>query len=320
MKKCLPWLLLLFLSWGCKDKKVDLSGEVPVKVSDFIAAFPKITPPYSVADTNIHKVADTVTIGYKALLQFFPDSSLKQIVSNAKKTIVHPVGIIEKEKENYLLVNLVVPKKNIHLAVFVLDKKNKYLASKELLTQKHADGYLHSVSVNREPTFLISREKMGKDNSLKFSRTGWVYASTGEFMVVVNDTNEDPDKTNVINPIDTLSRKNTYSGDYVQDKKNYISIRDTKKSNVYEFFIHFEKNNGTCIGELKGEMTMLSATTAVFKINGDPCVIDFRFEGNEITLKETGSCGNHRGIKCYFDDTFIRKKEPRTGKKKKTGR
>lgn len=320
MKKCLPWLLLLFLSWGCKDKKVDLSGEVPVKISDFIAAFPKITPPYSVADTNIHKVADTVTIGYKALLQFFPDSSLKQIVGNAKKTIVHPVGIIEKEKENYLLVNLVVPKKNIHLAVFVLDKKNKYLASKELLTQKQDDGYLHFVSVNREPTFLISKEKMGKDNSLKFSRTGWVYASTGEFMVVVNDTNEDPDKTNVINPIDTLSRKNTYSGDYVQDKKNYISIRDTKKSNVYEFFIHFEKNNGTCIGELKGEMTMLSATTAVFKINGDPCVIDFRFEGNEITLKETGSCGNHRGIKCYFDDTFIRKKEPRTGKKKKTGR
>jgi len=318
MKKCLPWLLLLVISWGCKDKKVDLSGETPVMVSDFIAAFPKINPPYSVADSNIQKVADTVTIGYKALLQFFPDSSLKQIVGTAKKVMIHPVGIIEKEKENYLLVNLVVPKKNIHLAVFVLDKKNKYLASKELLTQQNNDEYLHAVSVNREPTFLVSKEKMGKDNSLKFSRTGWVYTNEGSFMVVVNDSNEDPAKTDVINPIDTLPRKNKYSGDYVQDKKNYISIRDTKKPNVYQFFIHFEKNNGSCTGELKGEMTMQSANTAVFKENGDPCLIDFRFEGNEITLKETGSCGNHRGIKCYFDDTFIRKKEPRNSKKKKS--
>lgn len=318
MKKCLPWLLLLFIGWGCKDKKVDLSGEVPVKVSDFIAAFPKITPAYVVADTNLLKAADTVTIGYKALIQFVPDSTVKLLTGHAKKTVIHPVGIIEKEKENYLLVNLSVPRKNTYLAVFVLDKKNKYLAYKSLLSEKNEDGYLHSVSVNREPTFLISKEKMGKDNSLKFSRTGWVYTSTGEFMVVVNDSNEDPSQSDVINPIDTLPRKNKFSGDYVQDKKNYISIRDTKKPNVYQFFIHFEKNEGSCTGELKGEMTLQSATTAIFKENGDPCIIDFRFEGNEITLKEQGSCGNHRGIKCFFDDTFIKKREPRAAKKKKS--
>ena len=315
MKNCLPLLLLLML-WGCKEKKPDLSGDVPVKASDFIAVFPKINPTYTVADTNLTKVSDTTTIGYKAFIQFFPDSSLVPIVGNNKKLSIHPVGIIEKDKEKYLLVTISTQKKITHLAVFVIDKKNKYLASKELLGTHTDDEYTHSVSVNREPTFSISKEKMAVDNTIHFSRTGWVYSpSGGTFMVVINDSNEDPQKANIINPIDTLPRKNKYSGDYVQDKKNFISIRDTKKPNVYLFFIHFEKEQGSCKGELKGELKMKDANKAQFSENGDPCVIDFRFEENEITLKEQGSCGTHRGIKCFFDDTFVKKKEPKARKK-----
>src|SRR6187431_3777065 len=130
MKNCLPLLLFVTICWGCKDKKADFSGETPIKISDFIAVFPKLKPPYSVSDTNITKVGDTTTIGYKALIQFFPDSSLIPIVGTNKKITIHPIGIIEKEKENYLLLSLSTPKKITHIAVFVLDKKNKYLASK----------------------------------------------------------------------------------------------------------------------------------------------------------------------------------------------
>jgi len=161
MKNCLPLLLLFMIFGSCKDKKTDLSGETPVKISELMAVFPKLVTPYVVADTNITKVADTTTIGYKAFLQFFPDSSLTPIVGNNKKLVIHPVGIIEKDKENYLLMNFSTPKKITHLAVFVMDKKNKYIASKELLGTYHDDGYMHAVSVNREPTFLISKEKNG---------------------------------------------------------------------------------------------------------------------------------------------------------------
>jgi hypothetical protein len=310
-------LLLIWVIWGCKDKKIDLSGEVPVKISDFVAVFPKITPPYTVADTNITKVGDTITIGIKAFLQFFPDSSLTPIAGTNRKLVIHPVGKIEKEKETYYLFSFAAHKKNKHLAVFVMDKKNKYLASKELLRTGSGDDYTHSVSINREPTFLITQEKYGKENTLLFSRSGWVYSSEGIFMVVINDSNEDPKKISVINPIDTLPRKNKYSGDYAEDKRNFISIRDAKKPNTYSFFIHFEKEEGSCKGELKGEMKMKDASTAIFTLNGDPCVIDFRFEDNQVTLKEQGSCGNHRGIKCFFDDTFIKKKEPHSAKKTK---
>ncbi len=317
MRKCLPLLLFLTILWSCKDKKTDLSGETPVKFNDLVAVFPKIIPPYAIADSNLIKMADTITIGYKAFLQFFPDSSLIPIIGNSKKITIHPVGIIEKDKERYLLMNISTSKKSTHTAVFVIDKKNKYLASKELLGTNHDDEYTHSVSINREPTFLISKEKMSKENVIQFSRTGWVYsASSGIFMIVINDSNEDPQKTNIINPIDTLPRKNKFSGDYVQNKRNFISIRDTKKPNVYQFFIHFEKDEGKCTGELKGEFKMKDNNNAVFSENGDPCVIDFRFEDNEIILKEQGSCGIHRGIKCFFDDTFVKKRELRSVKKK----
>ncbi len=311
------WYLLVLLAMvGCKDKPVDLSGETTIKISDFLAVFPKITIPYTIADTNMVKAADTVVIGYKAFIQFFPDSSLTAIVGNSRKLVIHPVGSIEKDKENYLLVLFTV-KKVTHLAVFVTDKKHKFLAAKALLSSAKTDNYIHSLSINKEPTFLVSQERTGKDNQLQYSRAGWVYTSAGYFMVVVNDSNEDSRHTeNIINPLDSLARKNKYSGDYAQDKKNFISLRDGQTSASYLFFVHFEKEEGSCTGEIKGEMKMKTATTAQFKQNGDPCIIDFTFNEKKITIKEQGSCGNHRGIKCFFDDTFIRKKDPKVVKKK----
>jgi hypothetical protein len=317
MRYCLLLLTVFVLLAGCKEKKADLSGNAPIKVNDFIAAFPALTLPYAVADTNITKVADTLTIGTKAMAQFVPDSVLSGIIGKDKKTSINPIGRIEREKEIYLLANFNLSKKTL-MATFVLDKKYKFLAAKQLLDDDNDDGYLHTLSINREPTFTIGKEKMNTEKQqLLYTKTGWAYSSGTQFMQVVNETNEDTKKNNtIINPIDTLPKKNKYSGNYVQDAKNFISIRDTKKPNTYLFFVHFEKDNGQCTGELKGEMVMKTATTAVYSDNGDPCVIDFSFVGNEIIVKEQGSCGNHRGIKCYFKDSYVKKKEVVVKKKK----
>ena len=105
-------------------------------------------------------------------------------------------------------------KKKKQLAIFIINKKNKFLGAKELLNNNHQDEYFHTLLNNKEPTFLLSKEKTGKDGQLLFSRTGWVYSDDGIFMVVINDTNEDPKKLVIINPIDTLSKKNKYSGVY----------------------------------------------------------------------------------------------------------
>jgi hypothetical protein len=52
----------------------------------------------------------------------------------------------------------------------------------------------------------------------------------------------------VINPIDTLQKKNKFSADYVKDKMNIVSIRDDSKAGRINFFIHFDRNNGDCTG------------------------------------------------------------------------
>ncbi|MBC7650612.1 MAG: hypothetical protein H7101_02560 [Deinococcales bacterium] len=314
------WLTLLLVigMCSCKDKKVNLAGDAPVKVNDFISAFNELPLPYTVADTNIAKVGDTTLISAAVFSQFIPDTALGLWVNGLKKYTIHPIGRIQKTTETYLLA-IINQNKKIQLIAFVLDKKNNYLASKSLFNNVTNDGYTHSLSINKEPTFLISKEKItNKTKQLLFTRAGWVYNSENGFMVVINDTNEDPKKSNqIINPIDTLPKKNKISGDYLEDKKNYISIRDGKDVNSYIFFIHFEKKNGTCIGELKGDFKMKNATTAAYNQGGDPCVIDFTFSGNNVTLKEKGSCGNRRGMECFFDDTFTKKRELKTVKKKR---
>lgn len=318
MKHVLIFCALLSIL-ACKDKPIDLSGDSPVKTEDFFKAIRPLTLPYGVADTNLHKAADTMRIGSKVLAQFIPDSVLKNWKLTDKKTIIKPVGKIvkEKNKEQEIYVLLDVQKNKLHnLYVVVFNTQLQYVTHKSLLNNDTQDGYVHSVSINREPTFLIGQEKITTDNQLLYTRNGWAYNDAGIFMVVINDSNEDLKKRNeIINPIDTLSAKNKWSGDYIHDKKNFISIRDGKNPDNYLFFIYFEKNGGNCLGELKGDLQLRDKTHAQYQESGDPCVIDFRLEGNRLMVKEQGSCGNHRGIKCFFDDSYTKKNPPKKRKR-----
>lgn len=313
MPKRLLYILLLAL-FACGEKKIDLSGATQLKPKDFLSVFPPITNTFLAFDSNLTKLSDTSRIGLKAITQFVPDTMVAKFIGKEKSPSFYAVGKIQKEKEIYLLLNIVLKHKT-EMVVLVFDAKtNHYLASKLLIDNSVQDEYVHSLNINKEPTFLLSREKTGKENLVQFTRIGWVYTSSAGFMVVVNDSNESPSKSNIINPIDTLSHKYKYSADYEIDKRNFISIRDGKNTTTYLFFIHFEKNEGTCIGELKGEFKMKNASHGVYTFNGEPCVIDFNFEDREVIVKEQGSCGNHRGIKCFFDDQFTRKRELRNKK------
>ncbi len=315
MKKLLT-ICLLSLLCSCANKALDLSGESTIKPSDFVQVFKPIKGNYILSDTNFIKKADTLQIGIKALHQFLPDSTISQMVKNEKKETIYPVGMIEKESEKYFLL-LVKSKKAAKLFVYVTDQKMNYLGFKELLNNEDNDAYARSVSINKEPTFVISKETYDNNKQLKFSRSGWIFNVGAGFMIVVNDSNEKAQNNVVINPLDTLPNTAKLSGDYSRNEKNYISIRDGKDAKTYLFFIHFEKNNADCIGELKGTFTLSSPVAGQFTQNGDPCIIDFSFSGNTVRVKEQGTCGNHRGIKCFFDDSFTRKKAPKSKKKRK---
>jgi hypothetical protein len=313
MRRLISLLLAGFFATGCHHEKASLSGTEHVEAKDFMDAFKEITLPWRVADTNLTKSADTASISFAVLTQFVPDTVITDALGkNAQKVIIHPIGKFEKENEIYLLANFTLNKKTV-LETFVFDKKNKYLSHLELVKKGDNDDYIHSLSVTSEPTFIISREKIDKQNQLSYTRTGYGYnGSSGKFIEVVNDSNEDLKRiSEIINPIDTLPKKNKLSGDYAEDKRNFISVRDGINASKYVFFVHFEKDNN-CTGELKGDMTMRDATHGYYKQSGDPCVIDFTFGSKSITVKEEGNCGNHRGIRCFFDDTYKKKKETKT--------
>jgi hypothetical protein len=157
---------------------------------------------------------------------------------------------------------------------------------------------------------MLIREKTGADLQSIYTKTGWIYPSDGKFMVIMNDSNEETRKAAIINPIDSFPALNPLSWDYGSDKKNFISVRDGNSPGKLLFFLHVEKNDGSCIGELKGFMQLTGNRSAEFRQSGDPCVILFKFTDNGISFKETGSCGNHRGIKCLLDEQFPKRKKP----------
>jgi hypothetical protein len=116
----------------------------------------------------------------------------------------------------------------------------------------------------------------------------------------------------VINPIDTFARTHQFAGDYIKDKRNMVSIRNGRSENEINFFIHFERMEGECNGELKGTALLTSSKTAVYRQGGDPCVLEFHFTNSSVSLKEVEGCGSHRGVKCVIEGSFPKKKTPKT--------
>ena len=316
-------LLLILFTLACKNKTASSTPNTnePVNATEFFTAFHKLNLPYIVADTNMKKAGDTTLVSYDVFKQFIPDTALQTLASKKPESLkIHPVGKIENGDEIYLLATVTDGKKT-SLITYLFDKSKHYLNHLSLLSNSTNDDYVHSVNINTEPTFLLSREKT-ESNIYKYTKNGYAYSKENKgFVEVINDSNEDEKKNNeIINPIDTLAKLNKYSGDYTEDKKNFISIRDGNNAKSYLFFIHFDKDKGGCTGELKGVMAIVNETKAVFQQNGDPCVIDFTFKGSTVQVKERGSCGNHRGMTCMFDDSYKKKKEPaqptKKGKKK----
>jgi len=144
-------------------KKIDFSGETKLKPKDFLSVFQNInTNNFLAADTNFIKLADTTRIAWKAMTQFVPDTVLTKFIEKDKNPVFYPVGKIIKEKETYLLMNVSLKHKKKLIVVVVDSKNNRCLAAKMLIDNSVQDDYVHSLSINKEPTFLLSQEKMAK--------------------------------------------------------------------------------------------------------------------------------------------------------------
>lgn len=294
-----------------------MTGEEPVNVEDFIDFFPPAELPITIADTTIvKKVADSALISYKIFTQFIPDSILEKDFGKNKPKLYALARAKEKGKETYLFVKAVSGTKRVGYLV-TFDKKNNYLNTLPIVRKGFDNTYsFASGSLDKKYQITTYREKKTKTGESNFKRNVYIYNSaSNDFTLILTEPNEEFFQE-IINPIDTLPQKNKYTGDYEYDKKNFISFRDGKTPSETIFFVHFEKSNGECVGELKGKARFVSAKKAIYNQNGNPCTLEFTFTPTAVVMKELEGCGSYRDIKCFFEGTYPKKKRKQT----KTGK
>ena len=304
------WVFLLLpFAMGCGNKKSsNETGMMDVK--EFFKLFRPVKLPYTIGDTSLAKLAkDTPVIATELLDQFIGDSILPNQFGSAKPKI-YPAGRVEAKKaETYLFVKAISGSRKVAY-LFTFDKDNKFRAALPLIVSDNDPQTSQIAAMDSKYTISINSQRKKSNGEVGYKKEAYVYNNIGVYTLILTETNEDVTSTaEIINPLDSLPKKNKYSGDYLYDKRNIVSVRDGRYPSQLRFFVHFEKDKGNCKGELRGEAGLTSPTVAVYRVNGDPCVLEFTFGLNTVSMKEVQGCGNYRDIKCFFEGTYVRKKE-----------
>lgn len=324
---CNLLLAAFFLSlalMGCnKKKKPSLSGNEKIAFADFIDFFPAQEFPYTITDTLLQKKSkDSLLINTKVLGNFVPDSVVMNLFGKGLRLKTYPMGKINSPSgEIYLFLKTIAGDKH-YAWVAVFDKKEKHLSSLLTLKPDNSNSTGQSAVFDKRLTLTKTVQRKNADGSLSDGKDVYVLnEAAGQFTLIMTDA-LDEKVVELINPIDTFFRKHKYSADYGTGKTNLVSIRDGRKPDRVTFFIHFEKNNKECTGELKGEAFWKSNSVAEYREDGDPCVLRFSFTSSAVSLKEE-NCGSRRtSLNCSFDGSFGRRKyiKPAISKTKTTGK
>jgi hypothetical protein len=313
MKK---YLLLMALSgslFSCKSKKPTLADDDKADVHDFIAFFQPLKLPYQVGDTVLRKPGtDSSLIPWAVFSRFVPDTVLAKYFGKTVRPRIEALGKVRGgQKETYLFVKATgLPKKMAFVLCF--DKEDKFATARPLFTAGGDPHASNGASMDARWALSISRRRKAPDGQVFFHKDTYIFDGAGSFTLILTESNENTSGDRaVIDPIDSLPRKHKFSGDYVQDSRNFISVRDGKDPAHIRFFVHFEKEGGQCKGELKGRAKFIAPGIARYRSNEDPCTVEFVFSSQAVSMKELEGCGNFRDIKCFFDGRFPRRKKGR---------
>ncbi len=315
----LGWVfVLVLLISACSNKKNSEEDGAVMDVQDFFGFFRSVKLPYSVSDTSFnHLSKDTPVIQTEIFAQFVDDTVLTKNFGTAKPKI-YPAGRVSTKKaETYLFAKAISGTRKVAY-ILVFDKENVFKAALPLVTLDNDPQSSQTASMDTKYTIAINRQRKKPNGDLGYKREAYIYNNIGVFTLILTESNDDLATTSdVNNPIDTLPKKNKFSGDYFVDKRNFVSVRDGRKPSELRFFVHFEKTKGSCKGELRGEAAIIKSNLAEYRESGDPCVLQFTFGANDLTLKEAQGCGNYRDIKCFFEGVYPKKKEKSKPAKKK---
>lgn len=304
MGKTIAWLMILSLFlMACNndEQKKQKKDGTTEKLDEF---FKQVALPYSLSDTSLLKNMDGELLP-ASVSSFIPANIIESYFG--KKASVKFTSLAKPGKENYYLIKAASSSKKAAFILLINKEDNSGTAYPFLLPDADAST-TQSSSIDKKYTITksIVRRSRGEIIAEGKEVVAWD-ASTKNFSVIMTDAlNNNPDE--IINPIDTFSKTHKLSGDYYLNKKNLVSVRDGRYSNQLLVYIHTQNEAGDCRGELKGEFLMTSANFAIYRLGGDPCVLNLSFSGNKVSIKEERGCGNHRDLDCPLTGTFTRKK------------
>jgi hypothetical protein len=306
--------LALFACKGNEAPEEDADG---FSYKSFSGLFPNLALPYRITDTGLAKNRDTTTIRSSEFAKLIPDSVRNRIFGKGAKVRYQAIGKLPPSGEtHYFLVKGTAGTKRA--ALMMVFQENAFGGLLPVLEPDKLGNTSQTTVIDNAYNISKIINQRNRDNSVNEGKDIYSWdAETNAFMLI-QTTPLNP-STEVINPIDTFSKRHKLAGDYVKDKMNFVSIRDGRVANQLTVFIHLYKSNGDCSGELKGDLLLTSANTAIYRQGGDPCVLNFRFSANSVMVQEDEGCGLHRGLDCLFNGNYPRKKESKsknTSKKK----
>lgn len=318
MKRTLSILLVfsLLLAAGChEEKKISLQGEEPVTPADFVRFFEPLALPFTLADSSLSKrPADSLAISMANLKTMLPDSVVKKISKKGTGFRFYAVGkIVVPDAETYLLIRY-HGRTDAGLLVGAFSKENTFVSLLEAIWLPRKKEIAQSLVIDRRYIFSVVQQRKSPDGFLSEGKEVYVFNQAAGVYTLIMTEALDEKATTVVNPIDTLAATHRFSADYTNGKMNLVSIRDGRKPDRISFFVQFEKRNGSCTGELKGEAFWKNPRMAEYRQDGDPCVLQFIFSTTSVSLREQ-RCGSRRGPDCLFDGSFTRKKKIRNKKK-----
>lgn len=309
-------LLLLMVASGCGN---DTDGEEEVEgfnYGGFAQRFRTVALPYSLSDTGLLKNRDTAAIRDPQFLGWISDSLKRRMFGKTTGIRWVPLARIESEgKETYFITKGISGNQKAALLT-VFDNENAYGASIPFLVPDKDPASSQVSAIDRQYSISKTTVSKLKYDVLIEGRDVFIYntALKNFTLIITDELNEEEDE--LYNPIDTFSRNHRFAGDYGTGRNNIVSIRDGRSDKEVSFFVHLEKEDGECVAELKGNAFFTSGTMAVYRQGGDHCVLQLRFTGNSVSLREEQGCGSHRGLNCLFEGSYAKKKTPKAGVKK----
>lgn len=305
-------ILLLTLMFGlfaaCTNTSKPANDEDRVLTfKDFREFFPETALSYRLnADSLKHRIPDTFALKAKVVKQFLPDTLAKGSFTAAEKPKFFPRAYIKKGDQQFFIVEGATKAGSVAW-LCIYDKEGKFLqrhlAAKNTATNNTRVGLV----MDAKNDLRVTTETQKAPGQISTRDDVYAINPDGSLALIMTNSNE-PATTGLYNPIDTLPRKHKFSANYASGEHNLVSIRDGETPKEFLFFIHFSRDNGECIGEMDGVGRFTTATTGQFRDKHTSCIVDFRFSGGKVSIKETG-CGAYRGIKCFFEGTFIKKKK-----------